>query len=575
MKRKLKAFLIIVGFVFLPTTMVFQNCSPAPLSSGPSSLQGSQNTPGETPNPPPPTTNLNCTFYISVNGSSANSGTQNSPWSLGYAFDGANGSIRPGDTVCISGGTYAGRFVGKLNGTASNPIIVRAIPGQRAIIDGGPPIGSLTQATGTHTAYQYDDIYVSDASKIQGVGLIVINNEEMQVAGIVGNKVTVVRGWSGSCGPPPTPCPDHAANAPIKAYQNLFTAKGSYTWYWGLEITNTGHVTRVAQQGKIDMGAAISDECTIGCKFINNIASNGGGGIGTFNNSNGSEYYGNILFYNGWEDTSGGDPGKGHGLYIQNFSPTAPVRLSKDNLSFSNFGFNMQAYTDNGGIHNLHFEGNVFFESSNPVPNGPTFNFLIGGGNTAFVGFKMISNYTYGPTLNGDRRGTDVVGWGGTPCTTPEVKNNYLASGNFELGSNCSNPVMTGNTLYTSFARSSSFPSNTYFTAKPTGANATKIFVRPNFYEPGRGHIIVYNWSRADSVQVDLSSLGLTNGQAFSIKDSQNINGTAVFSSTFNSASPIITLPMTATAVSPLYGTVSKPPHHSDKEFGTFVVIPQ
>lgn len=54
-QRKFRAFFIIVGFIFLPTTMVFQNCSPAPLSSGVDISQGPQETTGDGEKTPAPT----------------------------------------------------------------------------------------------------------------------------------------------------------------------------------------------------------------------------------------------------------------------------------------------------------------------------------------------------------------------------------------------------------------------------------------------------------------------------------------------------------------------------------------
>jgi hypothetical protein len=351
----------------------------------------------------------------------------------------------------------------------------------------------------------------------------------------------------------------------------VFQVAGSHTWYWGLEITNTGHVSRVEGVGPLDSGAGLVDGCTSGCKFINNVVHNTAGGIGSFNNSSGNEYYGNLSFYNGWDATisAPNNPGHGHGMYLQNFSSTAPPKRATDNMSFSNFGYGVQVYSDQGGIHNLEFVGNVFFWASNPILLGPTYNFLIGGGNQGFLGFKFESNFTYNPTINNTRRGTDVVGWGDSFCTTPSVRDNYLASGNFELSMNCSNPTVTGNTFYTNFTRASSFPNNTYHQTRPTAA---RIFVRPNTFEPGRGHVVVYNWPRASAVNVDLSPLGLPVGQRYQIRDAQNFNGAPVASGTYN-GSPV-SLPMTGTAVSPIFGTVNKQPSHSDMEFGAFVVLP-
>lgn len=515
---------------------------------------------------------VNCTWFVATNGQRVNAGTQAAPWNLAHALSGAGGAIRPGNTVCIMGGTYPGRFVPNLNGTVDQPIVVRSYPGQRVVIDGGLPITTTSTDTGTAAAYADSYFAISSPDAVQVGSIIRIGNENMQVSSInYSTKVAkVVRGWGGSC--PTGICPSWSSGSVIKSYYGILDVTGSYTWYWGLEVTNSGHITRIEALGEIDKGTGITDRCQPGCKFINNVVHNASAGIGTFNgNSSGNEYYGNILFLNGWDGTGidTGDPGKGHGMYIQNISTTSPPKKVIDNLSFFNFGFNLQAYSDNGGIHNLEFTGNAFFESSNPIPNGPTYNLLIGGGNQNFVGTKLISNYTYNPTINGIKRGTDVLGWAGSYCTSPIIQDNYFASGTFELSTNCSSPTVTGNTFYTLFARESSFPTNAYLHTRPSNQ---RVFVRPNAYEPGRGHIIVYNWNRADTVNVSISNLGLALGQRFQIRDAENFNGPPVYTGIYNGSS--VTISMTNTATSPIYGTVNKQATHSDKEFGAFVVLP-
>ena len=47
--------------------------------------------------------------------------------------------------------------------------------------------------------------------------------------------------------------------------------------------------------------------------------------------------------------------------------------------------------------------------------------------------------------------------------------------------------------------------------------------VRPNRYQPGRAHVIVYNWDLQPQVSVDLSMAGLGSGQRFEIRDVQEV----------------------------------------------------
>lgn len=74
-------------------------------------------------------------YHVAPNGRSTNSGTASSPWSLEFALSGANGKIRPGDTVWIRGGTYANGGRLTVSGSASGGYITFAgYPGETAII---------------------------------------------------------------------------------------------------------------------------------------------------------------------------------------------------------------------------------------------------------------------------------------------------------------------------------------------------------------------------------------------------------------------------------------------------------
>lgn len=84
-------------------------------------------------------------WYVAADGSSSNTGTIASPWSFVYAAAGAGGSIQPGDTVWLRGGTYndpAASYVNNakmwdvtVDGTAGNPITFRGYPGEWPVFD--------------------------------------------------------------------------------------------------------------------------------------------------------------------------------------------------------------------------------------------------------------------------------------------------------------------------------------------------------------------------------------------------------------------------------------------------------
>lgn len=74
-------------------------------------------------------------YYVSPSGSAGGNGSATAPWDLRTAL-GGRVAIQPGDTIWLKSGTYIGNFASALRGTATAPIIVRGIRGQRVTIQG-------------------------------------------------------------------------------------------------------------------------------------------------------------------------------------------------------------------------------------------------------------------------------------------------------------------------------------------------------------------------------------------------------------------------------------------------------
>jgi hypothetical protein len=112
-----------------------------------------------------------------------------------------------------------------------------------------------------------------------------------------------------------------------------------------------------------------------------------------------------------------------------------------------------------------------------------------------------------------------------------------------------------------------SYPNNTYSSAKPT---ANVVEVRPNAYEPGRAHVIVYNWQNLGSVAVDLSGV-LAVGSSFEVRNAQNFYGPAVLTGTY--AGGKVSLPMSGLSTATPVGHAA--PASSAPAFNAFVVLPR
>jgi hypothetical protein len=89
-------------------------------------------------------------WFVKVNGTSSSLGGRNiaTGWDLQYAMNGADGLIKAGDIVWITGGTYvhnpAGSFVVRVHGAPGQPVVFKQYPGHRAIIDRNGGIGAST-----------------------------------------------------------------------------------------------------------------------------------------------------------------------------------------------------------------------------------------------------------------------------------------------------------------------------------------------------------------------------------------------------------------------------------------------
>lgn len=417
-------------------------------------------------------------------------------------------AVKPGDTIWLRGGQYTGLFTSRLTGTAASYITVRQYAGERAIL----------------------------ASNVRGDGI------------------------------------------------NTLTQSGAYVNFWGFELMNT--VTQRitdnvgSNHGETRPSGSVTDPNGAGHhnRFINLLIHDNGSGIGFWstNVADDSEMYGNIIFNNGWKSTKDRPPygGHGHGVYGQN---RYGVKRLTDNIAFNGYNQGLQIYGsgDNSYINNFIVEGNMVFNSG--ILQGDfERNVLFGGGITC-VGHQIMSNFLYMPLTSGQQ--SLNVGYNSDlGCDDVLVKDNYIAGatvmannknlsliGNTFIGSIRFDPTNTPSNSLSGYPGNINIPYGT----RPTG---TRVFVRPNRFEPGRGHIAVYNWDRLDTVSLDLSSI-MGVGTAYEIRDVQNYFGAPVLTGTYTGGNVTVTLPGTGSPVMTPVGNAPVPPH-TDKEFNVFVVLP-
>ena len=474
-------------------------------------------------------------WYVATNGSPSNDGTIANPIDLATALNGQR--VKSGATVWLRGGTYRGVFKSLLTGTPDAPITVRQYPGERAIIA-----------------------------------------DERERAG--------------------------------GATLNVF---GAWTIYRDFEVTNLHEIRRHHRDFR-PAGLEIEAPNT---KFINLLVYDTGIGFAFWKGAVNSELYGNLIFNTGTENIPA-DRRHGHGIYTQNENGT---KLIRDNIIVNPYGFGLHAYPDPGGVVGYRFEGNVIADSggANPPSSGSYrhSNLLILGKRPYPVDrVEFIDNYTYHSSrdkLSGHWSESNMcLGCEeGLAYKSVVITGNYLAGGNpVAVVGNWERVTMTGNTfvgfygmadvrapslatwrwdentymgsgpprhehlLFAWKGRPLSFEdwvkqtgfdrSSQYRAGKPAG---TRVFVRPNAYEKGRAHIVVYNWDRSNAVQVDLASV-LARSSEYEIRNAMDYFGPPVTTGTFD-GSPV-RVPLQALRVARPRGETTG--GSTNGEFSVFVV---
>ena len=345
------------------------------------------------------------------------------------------------------------------------------------------------------------------------------------------------------------------------------TIHGQYTWFWGLDITNSNPLRILDYPGSCGPRGDGVGNYAVGTKLINLVVHDGCNGIGDWStglNPSNTEVHGCIIYGNG---AIGTDRGHGHGLYVQNQTGT---KTHTDNISFNSFDYNFHAYTEGGYLNNIVLDGNDFFNSG-ALGGYATTDILVGGLHVA-QNPVLSNNSVYDST-----GGTALAIGYSAGDTNVSLINNYLStrSGNAIQAVKSTFSVVSGNLFNGGISQSGGsqdfITGNTYV---PAGTHPTQnqIFVRPNVYEPGRANITVFNWQDLQAVSVDVSSAGLSVGQAFEVVDTQNFFGSSVLTGVYTGSA--ISLPMTGTAVAQPIGNAPFPAVHTGIEYGSFVLLP-
>lgn len=353
------------------------------------------------------------------------------------------------------------------------------------------------------------------------------------------------------------------------AKDDAFVVQGSWTWYWGFELTNSDPGRRGPPNSSSFRPDVVVNDGAHN-RFVNLIVHDGGVAFYNYGTSPDVEIYGCIVFDNGWTAT---DRGHGHALYVKN--DTGIVQL-RDNVVFDQFGYGIHAYTDkgHGALRDIHVEGNILFDNG-VVAGGGSANLLVGGGESA-SGIVVNDNVSYvSPGVAGANvllgygavRNADVVirgniAVGGSPVLRLRHWAAVTALDNTWTGAG--NPVVVEDA-----DTAGRWRGNRVYAAGrlPSGP---VVVVRPNAYEPGRAFIAVYNPAALPAVSVDLSTV-LQRGARYEVRNVQALDGPAVAAGIYRGVA--VALPTTALPRPIPVGLTAPPAPPTGPVFNVFLLV--
>lgn len=392
-----------------------------------------------------------------------------------------------------------------------------------------------------------------------------------------------------------------------------FRIKGAYTWYYGFEVTNSDPVRTIFLPGsnpseRRGTGVEVFGP---GVKIINFIIHDTGQGIGAWKTAIDAEFYGNIIFNNGWNAP---DRMHGHGIYSQN---STGMMSYIDNIIFNNFGYGWHIYgSEKAELKNYYLEGNIMFND----------DWLIGGKsplrnielNTNFsyknrpqLGYNAALNDSLLLTNNYFPSGIAIYWWKNVTAKGNQFFNVTSASSPIYLRFSGSPDLSTYHFADNEYPRYNSLSSSKSLSFSWTNTAAGKsvpgrsgkfslkdwqakgqdkeihqklprsqeqsklpnvgneVFFRQNKYDGNRAMIIVYNWDHLNKISLAVPAF-LSNGDTFELHNAADYFGDII---TVKCEGGKILIPMKEHTSSKPLGYANLLGPETFPEFGVFILV--
>lgn len=366
-----------------------------------------------------------------------------------------------------------------------------------------------------------------------------------------------------------------------------FQIDGAHTWYWGFEVmySDPKRESTVAGSDPTDMPRERMTVFVNGpyTKLIHLVIHDMGDGIFSGSAAEGAEFYGLVLYNNGW---IGPDRGHGHNMYLQNRNAT---KLVADNAVWNAFATGIKLYGSSAAfVQNVEVRGNTSFLNGGPASHvfGYMHNtFAEGGGVGALRNIRYVGNSFFHANPGDDNFRMNCTGCSvGTGLTFTdntvygesqfhEWFDVVVARNRFTTGSTAvsgQNSLVSLRAPTDSMLRTHRWSDNRYasptnggtlrpfYSVRSTGGarhnfsewrgqvgfdqsgstftdgpfSGVDVIVRPSPYEPGRALVTVWNWSGASSASVDVTGV-LAPGDQYTVHHVYDVFGTPVASGTY------------------------------------------
>jgi len=507
------------------------------------------------------------TWFVATNGTPAGTGGSGFPWDLQTAFNKV-GVVVAGDTVMLRGGIYSHLpqnnipgsqegyiFQVTVSGNSGAQTIFKSFPGELARIDGGAYGGAT---------YGF-----------------------------------------------------HACARPTVTVGNSSTASfGNYITFQDVEFFSSSTEARLSgDDSSFPTAITRSDGPNIfgtGVKFINCVVHDLSSGISSWRQSQLNEFYGNVVFNNGWQGT----PNKhGHSFYTQHSVGASGLATIKRNISMGPYDWGIQAYgsssteisryrisenvfignqvahggiimgtrpggladrlTDNQILSNFGYGADLSFYFS--LPDGNSYRDLIGANNYFYKAFWELSSWKAGTFTNNwiispallkvvdlypNMPGATIPAW-------TLNRNIYIVSG-------LSAPVFGVETeaprTFAQWQARTGFDANsTLSAALPTGTNY--VIVQGNIYDTNRAHVANFNWTLGNFAAIDVSSLSWGIGSTVMVRNAQNYFVDVTTNQITSTNTLVLDMQAASHSVALPYGDTTATAPMTFPDFGAFVLI--